>query len=422
MKRRFKHIRKPVVILALIAFSFLLLPDAAQAIPAWSRKYDVNCQTCHTQLYPRLNLYGERFLANGYQDPDNDKPDGDAQGKKQFGSLLALDKDLGHWFTARLNLTPIQVETKAVTVNGEKRDKITFGNTNWLQLFVAGSIAKNVSIYIENEFTPDAFHQAWYYLGLHNFGGSSLLNVQLGRLSPVIFAPYPDRLPQIPAVGGGVMRIVSSAGGSEAPVDMRSPRYGAQYYGYQGPLILYGGLTPGSKSSTRAGNLGYWAGVRFIAPEGKLGKFEGSSIAIHYDGGTDSKGTDTSLVENTYSRIMPGLNIRYAEKFDLQAAYVLGTEDNRNLSTATPSNVDYDGVRAVASYFINNQWALSAHFDQYKSDPETAIREYQFLYVPVPTYSLRENFRISLYPGFDLKGDAAGVKHNVYLINIRTAI
>jgi hypothetical protein len=36
----------------------LLLPEQAQAIPAFARKYDVNCTACHTAP-PILNQFGQ---------------------------------------------------------------------------------------------------------------------------------------------------------------------------------------------------------------------------------------------------------------------------------------------------------------------------------------------------------------------------
>ena len=51
-----------------VVLGVLLSSTTTQAIPAFARKYQVNCQVCHTRM-PRLNLYGERFLENGYQLP-----------------------------------------------------------------------------------------------------------------------------------------------------------------------------------------------------------------------------------------------------------------------------------------------------------------------------------------------------------------
>lgn len=40
--------------------------DAAQAIPAFARKYRVSCMQCHAPV-PRLNAFGEAFAANGFE-------------------------------------------------------------------------------------------------------------------------------------------------------------------------------------------------------------------------------------------------------------------------------------------------------------------------------------------------------------------
>ena len=41
-------------------------PHAAEAIPAFARKYGVSCSMCHSTV-PRLNAFGEQFAANGFE-------------------------------------------------------------------------------------------------------------------------------------------------------------------------------------------------------------------------------------------------------------------------------------------------------------------------------------------------------------------
>ena len=54
-----------LVILALTAAT------PAAAIPAFARKYQTSCLTCHT-VYPKLNPFGEAFRRNGYRFPGVD--------------------------------------------------------------------------------------------------------------------------------------------------------------------------------------------------------------------------------------------------------------------------------------------------------------------------------------------------------------
>ena len=41
----------------------------ASALPAWARRYNVNCSHCHAPAVPRLNATGIRFRWAGYRMP-----------------------------------------------------------------------------------------------------------------------------------------------------------------------------------------------------------------------------------------------------------------------------------------------------------------------------------------------------------------
>ncbi len=49
----------------------LALSEQAQAIPAFARKYQTSCTTCHT-AWPVLNPFGEAFRRNGFRFPGDD--------------------------------------------------------------------------------------------------------------------------------------------------------------------------------------------------------------------------------------------------------------------------------------------------------------------------------------------------------------
>ncbi len=51
----------------------LLLIDQSGAIPAFARKYDMSCNTCHRPV-PKVKAYGEEFAANGFQLPEKEPP------------------------------------------------------------------------------------------------------------------------------------------------------------------------------------------------------------------------------------------------------------------------------------------------------------------------------------------------------------
>ncbi len=55
------------VALALLAAGWVV-PEASEAIPAFARKYGINCRTCHVQ-FPKLNKTGIQFKNRGYRMP-----------------------------------------------------------------------------------------------------------------------------------------------------------------------------------------------------------------------------------------------------------------------------------------------------------------------------------------------------------------
>jgi hypothetical protein len=54
-----------------LAVTTLAAPTRSTAIPAFARKYETSCLTCHS-VYPRLTPFGEAFRRNGYRFPGVD--------------------------------------------------------------------------------------------------------------------------------------------------------------------------------------------------------------------------------------------------------------------------------------------------------------------------------------------------------------
>jgi len=64
-----RHLIPASVIVVLLMVTFLA--NDTSAIPAFARKYETSCVTCHTG-YPKLNSFGEAFRLNGFQYPEDD--------------------------------------------------------------------------------------------------------------------------------------------------------------------------------------------------------------------------------------------------------------------------------------------------------------------------------------------------------------
>ncbi len=387
---------------------FLIVSSGnANALSQWARKYKVPCTMCHTS-FPRLNYFGEKFMRNGFQWPGQE-PDGGTEGKEVLTEDLSIDK-VGNWLGARLSLTPLMFKTDDLKVNDDQENAFNLGNANWLQLFVGGAIFENVSIFIEQEFKGDKAHFSWYHLFFTNLYGTHV-NFQVGKLSPVDFTPFSDRLRIWQK--SDILNIKSSGGAGENSINIRSSRPGIQYYGYEGPLLWFAGVDNGKDSSDTGRDKNVWGGIRWEVTDETQSPFEGSSVGLHVYSGTDSKDVETDKKENDFMRYTLSGNLRYNEKYDIQAAYQLGKDDNYALSSV-PSEAEFHGFTVTGAYW-KDLWYFVLQYDQVDSDDIPAIEVKKIS--PSVWFFLRSNFKAGIAARFDVGN--SGTKKNEAALQIR---
>jgi len=391
-------------------FVVLVFAEPLFATAQWSRKYKTPCTTCHT-VFPRLNWYGEQFKWNGYQDPDKDERDGDEQGKTRINDRLVIDQ-LGNFLGVRLNLEVVSAKDNALVVDGERRWQTNIGRNPWVQLFVAGSIYKNVSIFIENEFEQDGFKFSWYNVTFTNLK-SSAVNLEVGNLAPTDFMSYSARLRQL-SFGNPVLSVRASDGGGEDSANVRQAQAGIQYYGYKGPMLWFGGVSQGRHPKDPNQFKNYWGGLRFTVTDEIGDSLVGTNVSFMVYRGTDTANTAVEQIENPFTRYLAGFNIRYRENLDIQTMYIHGEDDNWFLESVDRSST-FDGVTVVASYFANQRWFPVVRWDYVSSDEASTI-ELNNVTGSV-SYLLRENMRLGVNVVADLKDRE--FKNHQFLINIR---
>src|SRR5438046_2255413 len=74
MKRRLVDgsIMASLTAVVVVLWGMLASVPKTSAIPAFSRKYQTSCTTCHNN-YPELNDFGEAFKKNGFKFPKDDE-------------------------------------------------------------------------------------------------------------------------------------------------------------------------------------------------------------------------------------------------------------------------------------------------------------------------------------------------------------
>ncbi len=108
----------------------------ARAIPAWARKYNMNCSGCHSPTVPRLNSTGLGFKWAGYRMPS------------EIGKNAEVKK-IEDYLSARLIVRQVYTKTEK-----------SAADTNSLvvpsaSLFAGGGIGTNYGAFVEFERTPD---------------------------------------------------------------------------------------------------------------------------------------------------------------------------------------------------------------------------------------------------------------------------
>jgi hypothetical protein len=118
----------------------LFMPQPANAIPAFARKFGVKCYTCHT-VPPALNKNGYMFKRLGYRMP----PD-EMDGTKPAPKISALDKDVKWSLTnsAALLMQGSVTEDKTITETGATPPTATSTTSSFnldeAALFFGGSV------------------------------------------------------------------------------------------------------------------------------------------------------------------------------------------------------------------------------------------------------------------------------------------
>jgi hypothetical protein len=119
-------------ILSFIIFTFLA--SDIFAIPAFARKYNMTCKTCHAP-FPKLKAYGDEFAGNGFVLQDQDAPryfveTGDPE--------LSLIRDL-----------PLAMRLEGhVTYNQNNTEQSDFSTPLLFKLLTGGAIARDVAYYV----------------------------------------------------------------------------------------------------------------------------------------------------------------------------------------------------------------------------------------------------------------------------------
>jgi hypothetical protein len=140
----------------------LILPGRASAVPAFARKYQTSCQTCHI-VFPKLNAFGEAFRLRGYhmpaetEDMTKEKPVSlGAPAYKRLWPKAVWPGELPGNVPLAVNIKFADVNTSGVNDDGTVTKVWSdFQFPQEANIFGAGSLGEHLSFFTEMTFAED---------------------------------------------------------------------------------------------------------------------------------------------------------------------------------------------------------------------------------------------------------------------------
>ena len=182
---------------AALGWALVASAPVAEAIPAFARKYQTSCQTCHT-IFPKLNAFGEAFRLNGYRMPKEteemvkEKPVSlGAPAYKRLWPHAVWPGEVASTVPLAINVKFADVNTSSLNPDGTTtRVKNDFQFPQEANIFGGGTLGEHVSYLAELTFSenPDwsaAVEIEHARLDFDSpFGPENAFHFRLGKFAP----------------------------------------------------------------------------------------------------------------------------------------------------------------------------------------------------------------------------------------------
>ena len=363
----------------------------AHAIPAWARKYNVNCSNCHGPAVPRLNAKGFAFKWAGYRMPEEI---GESQEVKQISEYVA----------ARFNMQYVwhKTESKSADVNAFVLDNAT--------IFAGGPIGKWFGAFLEFSHSADGVELVNNVYGVWgkptSFGGARvgqmhwlLEGAVAGFDRPTgISAPAPI---DEPLTEGGV------------PFSFGVHQLGIEAFYVGGKNRLSFELLNGINSDGMGDGVGSPDHKDFAAIDQFIYDENGSGItAVAYRGSVDGLDPTRAIVSH-FNRYAISAN-KIIDRLEFTSGYVYGKDTDLPLgSNFSARSVNGWGAWGYAGYTFPNTLTAFGRFDYVNSNSDVAnTGNTRFVLGSVLPVNLPEYLRMAAEYTLDNPHASGGLKRH----------
>lgn len=370
-------------VLAAIGLWGLLAASSADAIPAFARKYQLSCSTCHAP-FPRLKPYGEEFAGRGFKMEDPSKEP--ARATYDVGDpMLKLFREL-----------PLAVRLDFYS--SYKQDAVAEADFEWpwsMKLLSGGPISEKIS---------------YYFYAILEQGESIKLEDTFLQFSSVFGAPVDVVVGQFQVCDPLFKRelrleredfAILKARVGESPVNLAYDRgmvvtwHTPAKVDVIGQLVNGNGIEPAEDDNFDNDSLKNVA-LRLVREFGpvRLGLFG-------YRGKTEAEDGST----NTTTYFGPDVVVELGEKWQLNLQYLERRDDDPYFAGWTGDTYVTTGGFAELHFFPQGQdgrWVVSALYN--KVDSDAVETRYESVSLTLNRL-LARNVRLMLEGARDLERD-----------------
>jgi hypothetical protein len=402
----------------LLGLSLLVVVPSGKAIPAFSRKYQTSCMTCHNN-YPELNDFGWAFKKNGFKFPKDDEVFvkqepvllGSKAQKEAFPEAVypgEIPGTLPIAFRYEGNFTWNAYQPPSVQATSHlARTDLFVPNT--FTIISAGSMGENFSFWIDDDISAagsgagGGLGDGW--LKYNDLGRvfhlpKNSLNVRFGQFEldlPFTNARTPylsgydvfgeGALFQGPACGATVNGVtVTMCGSTNNPFVLGTPQRGIEFGGYpnNGNFNWSVAFVDGTNSAYGTGpaltarntkdvyvNVFYQFNLErdpesrhAVQAAGPTGPRDHASIRVggFYYHGTNQQNYGgglypfTGTINDPFYRVGGQVRFRFHNKFEIYGVGMHGHDDNHLLDTVGGTVTNTTPVTFTGGFVAANYW------------------------------------------------------------------
>ena len=337
---------KKIIFMLTVSWMTLLTMNV-EAIPAFARKTDMACSTCHT-AWPTLNAFGRQYKEHGYRLGHLEQPN------ETITQDLKWDENL-----------PVSVVLVARPYDKKDSGKHKIRALHEVELMIAGPMGEEFSGFFEIEAEDEVVNGIGFATGIPTammaYNHNENMNLQFSWGSNTFFDPYNSYSNNRRMTRGTYAVIDQSFGGADNGGKLKNSRQNIAVYGRPAPKFFYGVAMSGDASSNEGedGNT-VTARIAFdVMPSLTVG-----ALAVS---GTCTAGSSGCIVDRKYSRTAIDVQSEVSG-FTFNAVALAAKDDNAAATASVTNNAYYVQALYTVKDGPRVTWAPLARLDSYEKN------------------------------------------------------